>query len=91
MKLACEYELHTKVSTAQDHGENYMTVRPPWSAIFYVIVYLELLQVSLLGCQKLEKGSSTILDKATCLEIGGREGLVNHARSENRSLLKPNS
>ena len=32
-KVTCEYELHllpnTKVSTAKDHGENYMKVRPP--------------------------------------------------------------
>ena len=33
LKLTCEYELHvlpnTKVSTAKDHGKNYMKVRPP--------------------------------------------------------------
>ena len=32
-KVTCEYELHTlpnsKVSTAKDHGENYIKVRPP--------------------------------------------------------------
>ena len=43
LKLTCEYELHilpnTKVSAAKDHGENYMKARPPWSAIFSVIVH----------------------------------------------------
>ena len=33
LKLACEYKLHilpnTEVSTAKDHGKNYMKVRPP--------------------------------------------------------------
>ena len=33
VKVTCEYELpilpNTKVSTAKDHGENYMKVRPP--------------------------------------------------------------
>ena len=33
LKLSCEYELHivpnTEVSTTEDHGKNYMKVRPP--------------------------------------------------------------
>ena len=32
-KVTCEYELHilpnTKFSTAKDHGENYIKIRPP--------------------------------------------------------------
>ena len=43
LKLTCEYELHissnTKVNAAKDHGENYMKIRRPWSAIFIIIIY----------------------------------------------------
>ena len=43
LNLICEYELYIlpnkKVSTAKDHGKNYMKDSHPWSAIFSVIVY----------------------------------------------------
>ena len=43
LKLICEYELYIlpnkKLSPAKDHSKNYIKVRPPWSAIFCVIVY----------------------------------------------------
>ena len=42
LSLICEYELYIlpnkKVSIAKNHGKNYMKDRPPWSAIFCVIV-----------------------------------------------------
>ena len=46
LKLICEYELCSlpskKGSGANDHGKNYIKVRPALSAIFSVIVYYDL-------------------------------------------------
>ena len=37
-------ELLLQLKSAKAHGKNYIKVRPPWSAIFSVIVYLAAVQ-----------------------------------------------
>ena len=53
LKVTCEYELHilpdTTVSTAENHGENYMKVRPPLVRHFCVIVYCLCFSCKIIG------------------------------------------